>query len=60
MASSLAPQRLGRALIVALLLALLASPVGLTACGGSSGTAEEQATEEQDNCYGDDLPVVND
>lgn len=37
-------------LVLAIALAL--ATFGLAACGGGN-------TQEQDNCYGDDMPVVN-
>ena len=37
-------------LILAITLAL--ATLGLTACSGGS-------SEEQDNCYGEDMPVIN-
>ena len=37
-------------LFLAIMLAL--ATFGLTACG-------EDAAQEQDNCYGDDMPVIN-
>ena len=49
-------------LAVIMLAALMcAGSLALTGCGGSddsSSATTEQATT-QDNCYGDDLPVVN-
>lgn len=48
--------KLNRILASALLAGLLAvSPLALAACSSSS----TEQTTTQDDCYGDDLPVVN-
>ena len=54
--------------VLCLCLALCAMPIMLTGCSNdnadpaSSDTAATQASDteqEQDNCYGDDLPALN-
>ena len=45
-------KRTSRLLAWVLAITLAFASLGLAACGGNS-------TQEQDNCYGDDLPVVN-
>ena len=39
-----------------LALSLFSAPVLLTGCSNSSASGEEQT---QDDCYGDDLPAIN-
>ena len=50
--------RTNKFLSLFLALVLAFCTFGLTACGGSNADAEEQE-QEQDNCYGDDMPVIN-
>ena len=49
-------QRINAILSAMLVLGMLFGAFSLTACTGGSDKQEEQ---EQDNCYGDDMPVVN-
>ncbi len=49
-------KRLNALLSAMLVLGMLFGAFSLTACTGGGDKQEEQ---EQDNCYGDDMPVVN-
>lgn len=49
-------QRLNAILSAMLVLGMLFGAFSLTACTGGS---DKQTEQEQDNCYGDDMPVVN-
>ena len=48
---------ISRLLSLLMVFSLVASTLTLTACGGDGD--KKQAETEQDDCYGDDLPVVN-
>lgn len=46
-------KRTNKLLAVALAITLALASLGLAACGGND------SAQSQDNCYGEDLPVVN-
>lgn len=46
-------KRTNRLLTWVLAVTLAFASLGLAACGGGN------STQEQDNCYGDDMPVIN-
>lgn len=50
--TSSAQDRLRSLLMLFVAVALALSTLTLAGCGGSS-------TDEQDNCYGEDMPVIN-
>ena len=63
--------RSSKSKIAAIMLCLMLAfgTLALAGCGGGgnadqadkgSATATQQSGDEQDNCYGDDLPAVND
>lgn len=51
--------RTSRFLSFILAITLAFATLGLAACGGTGGDSGSGSTQEQDNCYGDDMPVVN-
>ena len=52
-------KRTSKFLSLILAITLAFATLGLAACGGSNGGSGSASTQEQDNCYGDDMPVVN-